>query len=189
MACYRKRRGKWVVDWRDSAGVRHWATCVTRDEAKDVLAEKIRESRQPVPTGDPNMTLGQAFERYFRGEGKEAVPRQGPPHRRAPGRRVRQGHQALAITSGRIALYKDKRLAADSSGGRTPPAYRRTVPRRALTGRLALVRIRAGTRMGVRALQNQAGKEAQGRIRWLRSTRSARLHACRASKHPDILGV
>jgi len=33
-------------------------------------------------------------------------------------------------------------------------------------------------------------KEPQGRIRWLESDEEARLlHACRASKHPDILGV
>ena len=26
MACIRKRRGKWVADWRDGGGVRHWMT-------------------------------------------------------------------------------------------------------------------------------------------------------------------
>lgn len=30
MACIRKRRGKWVVDYRDGAGVRRWVTCETR---------------------------------------------------------------------------------------------------------------------------------------------------------------
>ena len=60
MACIRKRRGKYVVDYRDSLGNRHWATCRTRDEADDVLASKIRESRQAIrPTFDPRITLAE----------------------------------------------------------------------------------------------------------------------------------
>ena len=46
MACIRKRRGKWVVDYRDSLGERRWKTCKTKREADEVLAAKIRESRQ-----------------------------------------------------------------------------------------------------------------------------------------------
>jgi hypothetical protein len=49
MACIRKRRGKYVVDYRDSAGVRRWVTCETRDQADGVLADKIRESSQAAP--------------------------------------------------------------------------------------------------------------------------------------------
>jgi integrase len=50
MACIRKRRGKYVVDYRDGAGVRRWVTCDTRDEADGVLADKIKESSQAAPT-------------------------------------------------------------------------------------------------------------------------------------------
>src|SRR5215470_18507091 len=62
MACIRKRRGKWVVDYRDALGIRRWFTCESKREADDVLAEKIGESRQGVqrPNADTNITV----ERY-----------------------------------------------------------------------------------------------------------------------------
>src|SRR5919106_548758 len=49
MACIRKRRGKYVVDYRDSSGVRRWVTCETREQADGVLSDKIRESSQAAP--------------------------------------------------------------------------------------------------------------------------------------------
>src|SRR5712691_3148295 len=58
MACIRKRRGRWVVDFRDSAGIRRWVTCETRHEAEDVLDGKRREARQAThPVVDPNITV------------------------------------------------------------------------------------------------------------------------------------
>ncbi len=40
MACIRKRRGKWTIDYRDALGKRHWATIGTnKKEAEDRLAE------------------------------------------------------------------------------------------------------------------------------------------------------
>jgi len=59
MACVRKRRGKWVVDWRDHLGIRHWLTFETKHEAEDVLADKLKESRQsPMrPVVDRDITL------------------------------------------------------------------------------------------------------------------------------------
>ena len=66
MACIRKRRGRYVVDYRDGAGIRRWVTCRTRQEADDVLAAKVRESRQPTrPVGDPNITLAAYSERWL----------------------------------------------------------------------------------------------------------------------------
>jgi integrase len=55
----RAKEDVWIVDYRDSAGVRRWMTCRTRREAEDVRAEKVTESRQaasPV-TGDREITL------------------------------------------------------------------------------------------------------------------------------------
>ena len=46
MACITKRRGKWVVDYRDGGGVRRWRTFGTKREAEDHLAEIIPGSRQ-----------------------------------------------------------------------------------------------------------------------------------------------
>src|SRR5262249_55642932 len=56
MACIRKRRGKFVVDWRGGGGVGRWRTCDTREEASDVLADAIREARQAMD-GDARMTV------------------------------------------------------------------------------------------------------------------------------------
>ena len=39
MACIKKRRGKWTVDWRDAQGRRHWETQPDREKAKERLAE------------------------------------------------------------------------------------------------------------------------------------------------------
>jgi hypothetical protein len=45
MACIRKRRGKWVVDYRDASGVRRWITCETRKGAQTELAKKLQPGR------------------------------------------------------------------------------------------------------------------------------------------------
>ncbi len=66
MACIRKRRGRYVVDYRDGAGIRRWVTCRTRQEADDVLAAKVRESRQPTrPVVDHNLTVAVYAERWL----------------------------------------------------------------------------------------------------------------------------
>lgn len=66
MACIRKRRGKWVVDYRDAAGIRRWNTCETRRAAEDLLTEKLRESRQPSrPAVDPDITVAAYAERWL----------------------------------------------------------------------------------------------------------------------------
>jgi len=58
MACIRKRRGKYVVDYRDNTGTRRWVTCETREHANDVLADKIKESKQAAPPlRDRNITV------------------------------------------------------------------------------------------------------------------------------------
>jgi integrase len=41
MACVSKRRGKWVVDYRDPKGMRHWETYRTRKEAEQALAMHV----------------------------------------------------------------------------------------------------------------------------------------------------
>ena len=66
MACIRKRRGKWVADYRDGAGIRHWKTCETKREAEDYLVKAIPESRQwSQPAVDHGVTLEQYAERWF----------------------------------------------------------------------------------------------------------------------------
>jgi integrase len=47
MACIRKRRGKFVVDYRDALGVRRWQSCDTRREAEALLQRVLVEARAP----------------------------------------------------------------------------------------------------------------------------------------------
>jgi integrase len=46
MACIRKRRGSWVVDYRDSKGQRHWETKDSKKEAQDRLAELLKGEKE-----------------------------------------------------------------------------------------------------------------------------------------------
>ncbi len=53
MACIvkgekRGRPGKWLVDYRDSAGIRRWKTFSTKREAETFRDEASREARQPT---------------------------------------------------------------------------------------------------------------------------------------------
>jgi hypothetical protein len=44
MACIRKRRGHWCLDYRDQQGCRHWEiTKGNRKEAERLLAERVRD--------------------------------------------------------------------------------------------------------------------------------------------------
>ena len=45
MACIRKRRGQWVMDYRDGGGIRRWRTFATKRDAEDFLAKTIPEVR------------------------------------------------------------------------------------------------------------------------------------------------
>ena len=66
MACITKRRGKWVVDYRDGGGVRRWRTFATKREAEDHLAEIIPGSRQRRQTVVPvTITLDHYAERWL----------------------------------------------------------------------------------------------------------------------------
>jgi hypothetical protein len=51
MACVRKRRGKYVVDWRDGAGVRRWKTFGKKTEAdahRDKVGPEARQRLTPL---------------------------------------------------------------------------------------------------------------------------------------------
>src|SRR5207245_580921 len=66
MACVTKRRGKWVVDWRDGAGNRRARFFDTKREGEDFLAKAIPESRQVVrPIVDPNVTVSAYAEHWL----------------------------------------------------------------------------------------------------------------------------
>ncbi len=66
MACIRKRRGKWVFDYRDATGRRRWVTCETKQAAEDEMTRLLPESRQASrPVVDRNITLSQYAERWL----------------------------------------------------------------------------------------------------------------------------
>jgi integrase len=67
MACVRKRRGKWVTDYRDQNGKRHWETFETRKEANCALANStvaLKENRY-VPPND-RRTVKDAFDSWLK---------------------------------------------------------------------------------------------------------------------------
>jgi len=58
MACIRKRRGKWVLDYRDQFGIRHWKTTKgTRKEAEFLLNKIQREINNGEYISDTNQKL------------------------------------------------------------------------------------------------------------------------------------
>ena len=49
MACIKKRRGKWVVDYRDTEGKRHWLTVDgNREDAEQMMARVLGTNKRPV---------------------------------------------------------------------------------------------------------------------------------------------
>lgn len=59
MACISKRRGRYVVDFRDQNGKRHWKSYRTAREAKDALAElhqQVRSGTYRDPASLPTFT-------------------------------------------------------------------------------------------------------------------------------------
>ena len=66
MACSRKRRGKWVVDYRDGASIRRWRTFDTKREAEAAPAECLRESRQRTRSDvDPGINIDAYHARWL----------------------------------------------------------------------------------------------------------------------------
>ena len=52
MACVKKRRGKWVVDWRDAQGRRHWETKPDKKSANDRLSEVLKNQGVTLTADD-----------------------------------------------------------------------------------------------------------------------------------------
>jgi len=67
MACISKRRGKWVADYRDSTGKRHWETFSTRKEAERALAEHVTaiKDNRYVPSNDKR-TVSDAYKSWWK---------------------------------------------------------------------------------------------------------------------------
>lgn len=55
-----KRGTRWIVDYRDNSGKRHWITCKTKALAEQVHAKKVQD-----PGGDPNVTFKDIAGEWF----------------------------------------------------------------------------------------------------------------------------
>ena len=76
MACVRKRRGKYVVDWRDGIGVRHWKSFDRKGDA-DTFRDKVgSEARQRLtPTVPTSITVQEYAEHWTQLIGHTVKPR------------------------------------------------------------------------------------------------------------------
>src|SRR5215470_17236771 len=192
----RGRPGRWLVDYRDASGVRRWATYPTKEAAEDGLAEKIKESRGPAAVGDPDMTLGEGFERYFAAKARKRSleeDRRQSTHLLAE---FSRDTKLRAITAGRIALYREKRLAANSIRRKDADGKPTKLSAASINRPLALLRhlLRlAHEDWGVLTTlpKVKLEKEPQGRIRWLGQyapdEEKRLLSACAASKNPELV--
>lgn len=67
MACIRRRRQRWVVDYRDAAGQRRWVTCQTKVEAEATLREALHQRTSPARPGLPvDILLSSYAERWLK---------------------------------------------------------------------------------------------------------------------------
>ena len=67
MACVVKRRGRWVVDWRDHLNVRHWKTCGSKEHADQVLAEVLKTTGpRSRPTDDSEILVTDFSEKWLK---------------------------------------------------------------------------------------------------------------------------
>ena len=66
MATVSRRRGKWVADYRDGTGRRHWETYETRHAAEDALAQHVTAlcNGRYVPLNNKR-TVREAFESWW----------------------------------------------------------------------------------------------------------------------------
>ena len=71
MACIKKRRGKWVVDWRDSTGRRRWETKDDKKAAQERLAEILKD--EGVETVIENRTFQEYAEWWLENVAKGSV--------------------------------------------------------------------------------------------------------------------
>jgi integrase len=195
MACVKRRRGKWVLDWRDSAKRRHWLTFDTKKAAEDMLAEKIAESRQPAPVGDPEMTLGQAFERYFAAKARKRSLQEDRRQSKHLLAEFGKDTKLRTISGSRITLYREKRLVADSVRRKDAKGKPTKLSAASINRPLALLRhlLRlAHDEWGVlrAAPKVKLEKEPQGRVRWLEPDAEARLlDACRKSSQKSLTSI
>ncbi len=77
MACVKRRRKRWVVDFRDQSGKRRWETYRTRDEADTALSKLVRVVKQGTYRPPAKLpTLGQVAGEWLAGKAGHRVSSQ-----------------------------------------------------------------------------------------------------------------
>src|ERR1700722_11332419 len=82
MACISKRRGRWVADYRDATGKRHWESYDTRKEAEQALAGHVTALKDGryCQTNDKR-TVRDAYDSWWRLSVEGSDNRSGAPLR------------------------------------------------------------------------------------------------------------
>lgn len=116
MACVRKRRGKWIADYRDGAGCRHVPSFDTRREAEDFLARRVPESRQVLkPAVDSNVTVAAYAERWLVQIATSVKPRTHESYSKTLGLHILPVFGAMKVRllhRGHIRTFLTQKLAA-----------------------------------------------------------------------------
>ena len=128
MASIRKHRGtrktRWTVDYRDAGGRRHRLTATSQAEAEDLLADKIRESRQPGAfSSDREITLRDYADRWLRVVAHEIKPRYAVTHSSCSPGEIRFDSFGSGLWPKKLSLRYEARdgllyrLEPDADGG------------------------------------------------------------------------
>ena len=193
---FRKDRQRWEVDAIMPPGsipARTRTLYDTEEAAQLAAAALVERLTREDPVVDQNITLEQAFDRYFalksRKKSIEEDERIAGHLKTAfgPATRLRD------ITASRIAQYKARRLAANSERRKDENGKARPLGAASINRPLALLR----HLLKLAALHWEVipkvplielEREPQGRLRWLAEDEEVRLlAACKASGDPDLL--
>ncbi len=183
---FRADRGAWEVDYRDLSGKRHRPLFADEAKALEFATNLVRQLESGVvPNDDPNMTLAQAFERYYETKARKkslAKDREHAAHLLAAfGKTTR----LRALTAGKIAQWRDNRLAAKSKRGGPLAAASINRPLSILRCLLKLAHEEWGVLPAVPKIRLL--REPEGRIRWLEPDEEARLlAACETSRNQHL---
>jgi integrase len=187
----------------DSRGKKHesWGYTITvegkqirrqgwdsKAEAQDALDEFKEELKNPKPVVEvkPDLTLAQAFERYFDAKARKrslVEDRRQSEHLKA----VFGADTPLAtITASRISEYKAKRLATKSR--QTGEPLSAAAVNRPLALLRHVLRLAHEEWEALPSLPRiRLEREPEGRLRWLTAEEARRLlAACQESKNPDL---
>jgi len=141
-----------------------------------------------VPDADTNMTLAQAFERYYEAKTRKRSLDKDRQHAAHLLTAFGESTKLRALTAARISAWRDKKLAAKSKRGGPLAAASINRPLSILRCLLRLAHDEWGVIPSVPKIRLL--KEPEGRIRWLEPDEEARLlNACEKSRNPYLLPI